>query len=102
MQPYGLQGGGSVLHFYRVKVIATSDVDSRKAELFKTKTEQAAEKAGSSAKGFKTYEDFRELLTNKRIDTAVIATPDHWHAIQVIEAAKAGKDTAKMPQWAAV
>ena len=74
------------------KIIAGCDVDSRKLERFKTLTEERYEKLGSSAKGFKTYKDFRELLNNKEIDAVVIATPDHWHAIQTIESAKAGKD----------
>ncbi|MCE5348027.1 MAG: Gfo/Idh/MocA family oxidoreductase [Bacteroidales bacterium] len=38
------------------------------------------------------YNDFRKLLENKNIDAVCIATPDHWHAIQVIDAIKAGKD----------
>jgi len=38
------------------------------------------------------YDDFRKLLDNKDIDAVVIATPDHWHAIQMISAVKAGKD----------
>ena len=38
------------------------------------------------------YSDFRKLLENKDIDAVVIATPDHWHAIQMINAVNAGKD----------
>jgi len=38
------------------------------------------------------HKDFRKLLENKDIDAVVIATPDHWHAIQMISAVKAGKD----------
>ncbi|MCU0456698.1 MAG: Gfo/Idh/MocA family oxidoreductase [Bacteroidales bacterium] len=38
------------------------------------------------------YPDFRNLLENKDIDAVVIATPDHWHAIQMIGAVSAGKD----------
>jgi predicted dehydrogenase len=36
--------------------------------------------------------DFRTILDRKDIDAVVIATPDHWHAIQMIAACKAGKD----------
>jgi predicted dehydrogenase len=36
--------------------------------------------------------DFRDILDRKDIDAVVIASPDHWHAIQMIAACKAGKD----------
>ena len=38
------------------------------------------------------YADYRDLLANKEIDAVCIATPDHWHAIQTIDAIQAGKD----------
>jgi len=38
------------------------------------------------------YNDFEEVLARDDIDAVVIATPDHWHAIIAIAAAKAGKD----------
>jgi predicted dehydrogenase len=40
----------------------------------------------------KIYDDYRKLLEDKSIDAVCIATPDHWHAIQTIDAIKAGKD----------
>jgi predicted dehydrogenase len=38
------------------------------------------------------YKDFRKMLEQKDIDALCIATPDHWHAIQMIQAVDAGKD----------
>lgn len=39
-----------------------------------------------------TYSDFRKLIDAKDLDAVVVATPDHWHAIQTIDACDAGKD----------
>ncbi len=38
----------------------------------------------------KTYPDYRELLEKEKPDIAIIATPDHWHALPAIAALNAG------------
>ena len=52
----------------------------------------AADTKAGTYKGCDAYVDFRELIARKDIDAVVVSTPDHWHAIPVIAAAKAGKD----------
>jgi predicted dehydrogenase len=52
-----------------------------------------AKKTGrDSFQGCDACADFREVLARKDVDAVAIITPDHWHAIQTILAAKAGKD----------
>jgi len=40
----------------------------------------------------KKYADYREVLEDRNVDAVCIATPDHWHALQTIQAIRAGKD----------
>jgi predicted dehydrogenase len=40
----------------------------------------------------KIYDDYRRMLDDKSIDAVIIATPDHWHALQLTDAMSAGKD----------
>ena len=49
----------------------------------------AAKKAGTSPK---MHKDYHEVLDRKDVDAVVICTPDHWHALQMIQACDAKKD----------
>ncbi len=40
----------------------------------------------------KEYNDYREMMERKDIDTVCIATPDHWHAAHILSAVRNGKD----------
>jgi len=70
----------------QAQVVAVCDVDSKRTDYAKKLVEK---QYGS---GCATYKDFRELIANNDIDAVSIVTPDHWHALPAIEAAKAGKD----------
>lgn len=85
---------GNFLGQKDVQVVAVCDVDTTRREAAKKTVEDRYGEATKSGqyKGCAAYVDFRELLGRKDIDAVVIATPDHWHAIPVIEACQAGKD----------
>ncbi len=40
----------------------------------------------------RAYRDYRSLLDDRSIEAVIIATPEHWHARQVLDALAAGKD----------
>jgi predicted dehydrogenase len=65
-----------------MEIVALCDVDSETL---------AKAKARCGGKP-DTYGDFRQVIDRDDIDAVVIATPDHWHAIQTIDACNAGKD----------
>jgi len=45
-----------------------------------------------SGRAPRLYDDYRRMLDDKSIDAVIIATPDHWHALQLTDAMSAGKD----------
>ena len=71
-----------------VDVVSLCDVDKKMLH-------EAAEIIGhrqDSKKTPRTYGDFRQMLKEKDLDVVLIAPPDHWHALIMIEAAKSGAD----------
>lgn len=54
--------------------------------------QRAAEFEKTYGKKVMIEQDFRRTLEDKTIDAVTIATPNHWHALQVIWACQAGKD----------
>ncbi|HZN59334.1 MAG TPA: Gfo/Idh/MocA family oxidoreductase [Planctomycetota bacterium] len=80
-----------LLRFADVQALAVCDVDTNRREHARKRVEDAYSK-DTAYKGCAVTVDFREILARKDVDAVCIATPDHWHAIPLIEACKAGKD----------
>lgn len=78
--------GNQVLDAFReqpdVEIVAICDVDQSHLN----KTNDRLDKKVD------TYHDFRKLIDRQDIDAIVVATPDHWHALQTIYACNSGKD----------
>ena len=69
----------------RKNVVAVCDVDKDRVAAAARDLEKNGVKAD-------TFGDYRKLLERKDVDAVLISTPDHWHALNVIDACKAGKD----------
>jgi predicted dehydrogenase len=103
----GNQGIGDMKNFLkdeRVQVVAVCDVNrqtpgywdgglgGREAARSFVEWHYARDKRSGVYKGCDAYEDYRDILRRTDIDAVLIAVPDHWHSIPVIQAARAGKD----------
>ena len=84
----GSMGGGHLRGFSGqedVRVVAVCDLRRKFREKAKATVDRRYNDTGCTM-----YQDYRELLARPDIDAVCIATPDHWHALIAIEAAKKG------------
>jgi predicted dehydrogenase len=77
----------SFLGISEAQILAVCDVDTSHRNRAR---DTVNEKYGN--KDCATYNDFREVLARSDIDAISLATPDHWHGIIAVAAARAGKD----------
>lgn len=95
----GNNGYGYLMPFMRdrrVRVVAVCDVNRESAGYW-----DGAVRGWAPAKrlvdefygddGCAVFTDYREMLSRRDIDAVYLGTPDHWHALNTIHAARAGK-----------
>ena len=90
----GRQGVGDFHSFKQcpeVQIAAGCDVDTLKNKRF-NKIVKKKKKSKGMPERCDTYDFYEQLLERKDIDAIAIATPDHWHALNLIHACQAGKD----------
>jgi predicted dehydrogenase len=69
-----------------VEVVALCDVDKNMLNA----AADLVSKRQKSGKRPQLYGDYRKMLAEHQMDLVLIGTPDHWHALQCIDAVKAG------------
>ena len=85
---FGGRGGSHISAFSKmrgVRVVALCDADQKILDA-------GAKKFADEGKPIKAVRDYRDLLDDKEIDIISSATPNHWHALNVVWACQAGKD----------
>lgn len=70
-----------------VRVLGVCDVDRERRE---SSAERINREYGSN--DCRAYADFREMNRRPEIDAVIICTPDHWHALNAIDAFRQKKD----------
>ena len=67
-------------------VVGICDVDGNQ---LKQASELISQRIGNN-KRIPLYQDYRKLLSEEKPEIVLIGTPDHWHALQTIDALKSG------------
>lgn len=83
---YGKNDVFRLIQVAPVEVISVCDPDQRMLKEAANLISQR-QKSGNTPR---TYTDYREMLAEKDLDIVLIGSPDHWHALQAIDAMKAG------------
>ena len=89
----GMQVGGNLwgtVSDSRCMLHSICDVDSERLDLWKGQIEKNYADRGIKHE-VKTFKDFRKMYKDPELDAVIIVTPDHWHAIMAIQAARHGK-----------
>jgi len=71
-----------------VEVVSLCDVDR---SMLADAVEMVSQRQASHKKP-RAYSDYRKMLAERDLDIVLVATPDHWHALPMIEAVKSGAD----------
>jgi predicted dehydrogenase len=75
------------------QVLAVCDVDTtRRTDAQQKVYKFYTDNKDKGSADCKVYNDYRELIDRKDIDSVCIATPDHWHSVPILLSLQRGKD----------
>jgi predicted dehydrogenase len=83
---YGKSDLFRLIQVTNVEVVALADPDRHMLEA----AGELVSKRQRSGKVPRLYKDYKQLLAENELDIVLIGSPDHWHALQCIDALKAG------------
>lgn len=83
---YGKSDLARLMQVAQIDVVGLCDVDQNHIN---EAVRLVQERQGSDASPY-TYTDYRKMLDQHEFDIVIIGTPDHWHALNTIDAIKAG------------
>lgn len=83
---YGTSDLFKLIQVANVEVVSLCDVDRNHLENAANLVAQRQQ----SGKKPRLYNDYRKMLSEKDLDIVLIGSPDHWHALQAIEAMESG------------
>ncbi len=83
---YGKSDLFRLIQIAQVEVIALCDVDKN---LLSEAANMVSQRQRSKKKPL-LYSNYKKMLADNKLDIVLIGTPDHWHALQTIDALKAG------------
>jgi len=82
------QGFNNIRAFLKlndIKLLAICDIDDREIN------RRLADFKKAGLQEPLVYKDYRKMLENKDLDAVLVASPDHWHCLQLTDALAAGK-----------
>src|SRR5690348_16538538 len=85
---YGKTDLFHLMQVAQVEVVGLCDVDSKQAS---TAADLVSQRQPSKKKP-PIYGDHQKLLAEHKPENVLVATPDHWHALPMIDACRAGAD----------
>ena len=85
---YGKMDLFRLMQVAKVDVVAICDCDR---DALNEAVRMVAERTEDKKEPLK-YSDYRKMLAENKLDIVLIGTPDHWHALQMIDAVEAGAD----------